>query len=86
MTRIFVSPQTAQRAFTAAGDISRITSTLSGTTTFQALCGAEQARVRVMNEMRTLAPEIRRLKAEAKAVEMKRERDGFAIPAKEAVA
>jgi hypothetical protein len=80
MTRIAIPSSIAQRAFTAAGDISRITSTLSGTSTFQALCAAEQARVRVMNEMRALAPEIRRLKAEARAVEKQRERDGFAIP------
>ena len=83
--RIAIPSSVTARAYIAAGDISRITSTLNGTSTFQALCAAEQARVRVMNEMRALAPEIRRMKAEAKVVERDaakmRERDQFAIPA-----
>lgn len=74
MTRIAVPHTVSSRAFNAAGDMARITSTLSGTTTFQALCAAEQARVRVMNEMRALAPEIRRMKADARAAEKEMER------------
>jgi len=80
--RIAVPTRTAQHAYNAAGDVSRLTSTLNGSTTFAALCAAEQARNRAMVSLRTLGPEIRRLKSEAKTAERDaakmRERDGFA--------
>ncbi len=79
MTRIAVPSQTCQAAYSAAGDVSRLTSTLNGSTTYQALCAAEQARNRALVSLRTLGPEIRRLKSEARSVERQRERDGFAI-------
>lgn len=85
MTRIAIPSRICQHAYTAAGDVSRLTSTLNGSTTFAALCAAEQARNRALVSLRTLGPEIRRLKSEARNMERDaakmRERDGFAIPA-----
>ena len=85
MTRIAVESRVSQHAYAASGDLSRLTSTLTGSTTFQALCAAEQARNRALVSLRSLGPEIRRLKQEAKKAERDaakmRERDGFAIPA-----
>ncbi len=69
MTRIAVSPRTSQSAYTAAGDVSRITSTLNGTTTLAALVSADAARKRAMDALRGLGPEIRRMKSEARQAE-----------------
>lgn len=69
MTRIAVSPRTSSAAHTVAGDVSRLTSTLNGTTTHAALVSAEHARKRAMDALRGLGPEIRRLKSEAKQAE-----------------
>lgn len=83
--RVAVPSRICQQAHTAAGDVSRLTSTLNGSTTFAALCLAEQARNRALVSLRTLGPEIRRLKQEAKRQESEqarmKSRDTFAIPA-----
>lgn len=57
------------RAYTTAGDISRITSTLSGVTTFASLVSAEQAAARSMDNLRAIRASIRTLKREARANE-----------------
>ena len=69
MTRIAVPHRTSSAAFTAAGDVSRITSTLNGTTTHAALVSAELARKRALDALRALGPEIRRMKSEARQAE-----------------
>ena len=69
MTRISVNPRTSQSAHTVAGDVSRLTSTLNGTTTHAALVSAELARKRAIDALRGLGPEIRRLKSIARDAE-----------------
>lgn len=69
MTRIAVPSRTCQAAHTVAGDVSRLTSTLNGTTTHAALVSADAARKRAIDALRAMGPEIRRLKSEARKAE-----------------
>ena len=85
--RVAVPKSLSSTAHTTSGDLSRITSTLTGPTTFAALCSAEQAMVRAMDNLRTMRASVRALKKEARALEtrdrVKREtayRDGMEIP------
>jgi len=69
VTRIAVPHRTSSAVYTVAGDVSRITSTLTGTTTHAALVSAELARKRALDALRALGPEIRRMKSEARQAE-----------------
>jgi len=88
MTRISIPSPVSQLAYTTAGDVSRLTSTLNGTSTFLALCSAEQAAVRAMDNLRTIRAHIRDLKRQASIAEKASAvranimaRDSFEIPA-----
>jgi len=69
MNRVAVPSASCQLAHTAAGDVSRLTSTLNGSTTLAALILADAARQRAMANLRDLGPVIRQLKREAVKME-----------------
>ena len=62
--RIAIPANVSSVAHTASGDIARVTSTLTGTTTHAALVSAEQARKRAIVALRDLGPVIRRMAKE----------------------
>lgn len=62
MTRTPIPPHALQSAINAANDCRRIATALTSSATHQELVIAELARVRAMNELRSLAPIIREAK------------------------
>ena len=85
---IRVSSDIHQRAINAQNNAGRVASAMNGCATFAALCAAEGARNRAMDDLRAMGPIIRALRAEAKRFEKARAvdasivaRDAFNIPA-----
>ena len=67
MTPLIQVPHTTSSlAHTTAGDLSRLTSTLTGTTTLRALVQAEQAAARAMDNLRAMRAAIRVMKREVR--------------------
>lgn len=67
--RTAIPASVSSLAHTTAGDVSRLTSCLSGSTTLAALCHAEQAAMRVLDNARAIRSAIRSLKKEARVNE-----------------
>lgn len=69
MNRITTPSRVTSMAHTTLGDVSRLTSTLTGSTTHAALCSADQAAKRALDNLRSMRASIRVLKKEARDLE-----------------
>lgn len=69
MTRFYIPGRTTQLAINAAGFANRAAVALNGTATHDGLVSAEVALTRAMDEIRTLRPMLRQLKADVRRSE-----------------
>jgi len=65
--RIAIPSSVCSVAYATAGEVSRLTSTLNGTSTHTALCAAELAAQRAQDNLREIRVHIRALKKQARA-------------------
>lgn len=75
MTRTPIPSAATQAAINAANDCRRLSTALTTSATFNELLLAEQARVRAMEYLRSLGPQIRAAKAAVKQADREHEAD-----------
>lgn len=75
MTRVPIPPQVQERARNAAHMASRVATSLSGYTTADGALTAEIMAKRAAQELRALLADIRRVKSDARRMEIARAKD-----------